>query len=138
MFSMILYVLFVIVSSQSVNAYTQFEFYYLNKPRWESTIYLVENVFDDNKLYKWIEKNDTERIALLPTGVNEGSIFVEPGEWGEGVVTFAIDRDLDIGAPLRMCMYGSGENFSYQDERCEYSSVSKLRIAMVQMDLSPD
>ena len=130
--------LFPIVSSQPVDAYTQFEFYYLNRPNWESTIYLVENIYENNTLYKWIEKNDTETLALLPPGVSEGPIFIESGEWGEGVVTLVIDSDLDIGTPLRMCMYGSGENFFYQDERCEYSSVSKFRVAIAQIDLSPE
>ena len=137
-FSLIIYILFLIISSQPVNASTQFEFYYRNKPNWESTIYLVENILENNSSYKWIEKNDTSRIALLPQGIKEESIFIEPGDWGEGVVSLVIDSELGTGTPLRMCMYGSGESFSYQDERCEYASVSKFRIATAQIDLSPD
>lgn len=118
------------------NAQTQFEFYYLNKPIWENTVYLIEDVFDDKKLFKWILGNDSDKEAFLPDGVTESSSFSEPGDWGEGVVTLTIDSNLEIGTPVRMCLYGSEENFFYQDERCEYTSVSKFRIAMVQIDLS--
>lgn len=127
-----------IFATQSGSAQTQFEFYYRNKPSWNSTVYLVEDAFNQENVFNWTRNNNESIEVSLPRGVNEASRHTEPGgDWGEGVVTLAIDHDLDIGTSLLMCMYGSEEDFSYQDERCEYSSISKLRIAIVQIDLSP-
>lgn len=137
-FSVLLFILFLIISGQTSYADTQFEFHYINRPNWENTTYLVENIYDDNNLYEWIEDSGKNIIAVLPPGVSEESVFTEPGEWGEGVVTVVINSSLEVGTPLRMCLYGSEEKFFYQDERCEYSSVSKFRTAMAQIDLSPN
>lgn len=132
----VIFTLSIIVLVQQINAKTQFEFYHLNKPEWNSTVYLVEYTLGDKKTYKWIDDLDRDKVAFLPQGVKEVSSDIEPGNWGEGVVTLVINKNIDVGEPLRMCIYGLGENFAYQDERCEVTSVSKDRIAMVQIDLS--
>lgn len=128
--------MYLTIITPQINAKTQFEFYYLNKPEWNSTVYEVEDTTDSNKKYQWIEDLDRNRVALLPAGVKEVSSDIEAGNWGEGVVTMVISKNIDVGEPLRMCIYGATENFSYQDDRCEFASVSKNRIAIVQIDLS--
>jgi hypothetical protein len=133
----VIFTLLMIIFSQQLSAKTQFEFYYLNKPEWNSTVYLVEGTINQKILYKWILYSNGSKTATVPEGVKQASSDTEAGDWGNGVVTRAINKDLDIGEPLRMCIYGSQKNFTYQDDRCEYSSVSKYRIALVQIDLSP-